>query len=118
MYDKGYTPKPITCSLQQITMDKYILKMVKKIQKKDLAELIKVAKKSFEMHPRKPSWGFWGLRNLKYYRDTLTGRKLLKEQISERSPVRSIQLPQPYTESTGDNDAPDAHFDSSFLKSL
>lgn len=49
--------------------------------------------------------------------DTLTGQKLLREHISEKGPVRSIQLPQPYTQSTRDNSAPDAHFNSSFPKS-
>lgn len=53
-------------------------------------------------------------RILKYFQDTLTGQKVLREHISEKGPVRSIQLPQPYTQSTGDNSAPDAHFNSSF----
>lgn len=42
---------------------------------------------------------------------------MLREHISEKGLVRSIQLPQPYTQSTGDNSAPDAHFNSSFPKS-
>lgn len=55
--------------------------------------------------------------SLKYFEDTLTGQKLLREHVSEKGLVRSIQLPQTYTQSTGDNSAPDAHFNSSFPKS-
>lgn len=48
---------------------------------------------------------------------TLTGPKLRQENLSKTGPIPSIQLPEPYTQFTGDNSAPDAHFNSSFPKS-